>query len=297
MALNKNITWERKRASELGLNGMKVAIVGGTGGLGRAISRLMASKGAEVTVVGQTFRDSDMRSIKFIEADLSLMREAERVADLLPAEKLDMVIFTNGIFAAPQRQETDEGLERDMAVSYLSRLEILRKIEGRLGKERPNAKSKPRVFIMGYPGSGQAGKTDDLNAEKSYKAMEVHMNTVAGNEMLVLNYAKNTPAIGFYGLNPGLIKTNIRSNFLGGKKKIFAFVEWLIGVLSPTPDEYAEAIVPLLVSPDIERHSGAHFNRKGQAIMPSKDITPGHTKQFLSASERLINHAKSSAAV
>src|SRR5205823_6126471 len=54
--------------------GTKVAIVGGTGGLGRALSRLMASRGASVIVVGQTFRDSDVPGIELIKADLSAPR-------------------------------------------------------------------------------------------------------------------------------------------------------------------------------------------------------------------------------
>jgi hypothetical protein len=53
-----------------------------------------------------------------------------------PAETLDLVIFTTGIFAAPRRQETAEGIERDMAVSYLSRLVLVREIAPRLGKNR-----------------------------------------------------------------------------------------------------------------------------------------------------------------
>eukprot|EP01034_Spumella_vulgaris_P001179 gene1179-1564_t len=32
---------------------------------------------------------------------------------------------------------------------------------------------------MGYPGTGELGFTEDMNAEKSYAAMKVHMNTVA----------------------------------------------------------------------------------------------------------------------
>jgi len=34
------------------------------------------------------------------------MREAQRVAALLPAETLDLLIFTAGIFAGPKREET-----------------------------------------------------------------------------------------------------------------------------------------------------------------------------------------------
>ena len=68
------------------------------------------------------------------------MHEAQRVAALLPAETFDLFIFTTGIMAAPKRQETAEGIERDMAVSYLSRLVIVREIAPRLGKHRPAAR-------------------------------------------------------------------------------------------------------------------------------------------------------------
>jgi hypothetical protein len=45
------------------------------------------------------------------------MREARRVAAALPAEPLDLVIFTTGIMAGPKREVTAEDIERDMAVS------------------------------------------------------------------------------------------------------------------------------------------------------------------------------------
>ena len=108
MAPNKSLTWRRIDATSLDLSGLKVAIVGGTGGIGRALARFMASRGANITVVGQTFRDSGVRGIEFtfIQADLSLMREARRVGAALPAETLDLFVFTTGIFAAPKRQET-----------------------------------------------------------------------------------------------------------------------------------------------------------------------------------------------
>ena len=203
MKRDKNFVWRRVDTASFDLKEMKVAIVGGTGGIGRAFSRFMASRGASVVVVGQTFRDSDVPGIEFIKADLSLMREAQRVAALFPAEDLDLLVFTTGIMAGPKREETTEGIERDIAVSYLSRLVIVREIGPRLGKNRPAAPMKPRVFIMGFPGTGQAGKLDDLNAEKSYGRWAVQMTTVAGNEMLVLDAAKRYPNATFFGLNPG----------------------------------------------------------------------------------------------
>jgi hypothetical protein len=124
MKVDKSFTWHHVDPQALYLKGLKVAIIGGTAGIGRGLSRFMASRGAKVLVVGRTFRDSDISDIEFIKADLSLMREAKRVGELLPAETLDLILFTTGILAAPKRQETPEGIERDTAVSYLSRSKL-----------------------------------------------------------------------------------------------------------------------------------------------------------------------------
>jgi NAD(P)-dependent dehydrogenase (short-subunit alcohol dehydrogenase family) len=285
MKRNMALKWHEQPLPEL--TGKRVAIIGGTGGIGRGLSRYLASQGADVEVVGQTFRDADVPGIKFVKADLSLMREARRVAALLEAGSLDLLIFTTGIFAAPRRQETAEGIERDLAVSYLNRFVILHAIAARLGTQRAPSSGKPRVFVMGYPGTGQTGVAEDLNAETSYKAMPAHMNTVAGNEMLVLDAARRYPNAAFFGLNPGLIKTNIRDNFFGKASWKSRVVESVIGLLTPTADDYARRISPLLFSPDIEGHSGAMFNNKGQAILPSAGLSPGHIARFMAASEAL----------
>jgi NAD(P)-dependent dehydrogenase (short-subunit alcohol dehydrogenase family) len=290
MKRDKNFTRSRADAARADFSRLKVAIVGGTGGIGRAFSRLLASRGASVVVVGQNFRDTDMPGIEFIKADLSLMREAQRVAHLLPAEELDLVIFTTGIMAGPTREVTPENIERDMAVSYLSRLAIVREIGPRLGKRQAAGQIKPRVFIMGFPGNGQAGNLDDLNSEKSYGRWTAHMNTVAGNEALVLDGAKRYPNANFFGLNPGFIKSNIRSNLFGGKTLLYRFIEWMTGLMASSAEDYVERLAPLLLSPDLEAHSGAMFDRKGQAVLPSPKLTDsGYVAAFIAASEALVS--------
>jgi NAD(P)-dependent dehydrogenase (short-subunit alcohol dehydrogenase family) len=289
MKRDRSFTWSPPEILGTAIANRSVAIIGGTGGIGRALSRHFAALGARVTVVGQTFRDAGLPGIDFIQADLSLMRESGRVAEALQAEELDLVIFTTGIFAAPQRQETAEGIERDLAVSYLNRLVILRAIAPRLGLKSAR---RPRVFVMGYPGSGQRGNAEDLNAERSYKAMSVHMNTVAGNEMLVLDAARRYPDIDVFGLNPGLIKTNIRDNFFGKDTLKSRLMEWMIGMLTPTGDEYARRITPLLLSPDLTGRSGIMFNNKAEAIHTSTGLNQEYVRQFMAASEALIGRTK-----
>jgi 2,4-dienoyl-CoA reductase-like NADH-dependent reductase (Old Yellow Enzyme family) len=162
---------------------------------------------------------------------------------------------------------------------------MLNVLAPRLGKQ---TKARPRVFVMGYPGTGNAGQSSDINAEQSYKAMSAHMNTVAGNEMLVLDGANRYQQAVFFGLNPGLIKTNIRDNFFGKDTLKSRIAEWLIGRLTPSADEYARRISPLLFSPDIAQYNGAMFNNKGQAILPSEGLSKEHIHQFMAASAALI---------
>jgi len=287
MRRNEQLQWRRFASSSLKLDGLHVAAIGGTGGIGRAIARELGERGARVTVVGRSFRDEGAPNVEFVSADLSSMREAQRVGRELRAESLDLVVLTTGIMAARQREQTAEGLERDLAISYLSRLVIIREVGPRLGRER-TVGMRPRVFIMGFPGGGQKGSAADLNAEKSYASMKVHMNTVAGNEMLVLDSATRYPGVDFFGLNPGAIATNIRSNMLGEGSLKHRLVERLIGALGPSAGTYAQQIVPLLVSPDIENRGGALFDRKGNAVMPSAGLTEQYTRTFLGASEVLV---------
>lgn len=294
--LREDFEWKPRSAAQLPIRGRKVAIIGGTGGLGRALALSIARHGGDVVVVGRTFRDAGVPNLTFLQADLDSMREARRVGQALSAE-VDTVVFTTGIIAAKKREETAEGLERDMAVSYLSRFVITRELAPRLVAQARTAGRRPRVFIMGFPGTDSKANVDDLMGEKRYSAMEVHMNTVVGNEVLVLDSAKRYPELDVFGLNPGLIKTDIRSNLLGAGSLKHRVVEWFIGLLSASPEDYAGRIVPLLFAPELEQRSGAMFNNKALAIHASKDLSEAYVRDFTARAEALVERAVGKASV
>lgn len=148
------------------------------------------------------------------------------------------------------------------------------------------------MFVMGFPGTGQVGEpVDDLNAERTYDAMKVHMNTVAGNEILVLDAARRYPGLGTFGLNPGLIKTNIRANYLGEGSLKHRLAETMIGLFTWSPEKYAQQIAPLLFAPELDARTGVMFNQKGLAILPTEALTPEHVGRFLAASDALVQRA------
>ncbi|CEP63348.1 uncharacterized protein LALA0_S08e00364g [Lachancea lanzarotensis] len=287
---DKEFKYATVPADKLDLKGLKVAIIGGTGGLGQGLSRFFSTKGAEVTVVGRTFRDTDLENVHFIKADLELMTEAKRVGQELSKRPLDLLILSTGIIAANVRQVTSENLERDMAVSYLNRLVILRTLAPSLADTKADYLKSPRVFIFGFPGTGKTGELEDLNSEGKYSTMKTHMNTVAGNEALVLDSAQRYPKIGFYGLNPGLVKTAIRDNFLGqGSWKSWA-VEGLIGWWYPTTTQYAEKIAPMMVAPELNGSGPRFFGPAAEPILPSQQLTPEYVRKFIANSEKLVKN-------
>lgn len=257
------------------LEGKTAVFVGGTNGIGRALANAAQMAGAKVIVVGRKCRESD---VAFIEADLSLMTNAQRVADRLKNEAIDFLVLTTGIFAAIKREETSEGIERDFAVSFLNRLVILDAL-------CPVLKNGTKILIWGYPGINQKGNINDLNSNQNYSAMATHMNTVAGNEILVNVFSKHYPNLIFYGFNPGLIKTNIRDNLFGENSLKSKIMEFLIGLFTPTADQYAQKILPLFLE---ENKSGSFFNRKGKIIHGSKNLTPEYAEEFLKKSRELL---------
>ncbi|MDH3292565.1 MAG: SDR family NAD(P)-dependent oxidoreductase [Gemmatimonadota bacterium] len=153
-----------------------------------------------------------------------------------------------------------------MAVSHLSRFVMVHAVTERLGTTRGTSRLKHRVFIVGFPGQERRATVDDFNSERAYDWNAAHHNTVVGNEALVLDCAERYPSVNFYGLNPGIMKSNIMGGVLGEGTLALKLQQTIIGLLFQSVEQYAEKVLPLLVSPDIEVRSGAIFGRHGDPI-------------------------------
>jgi NAD(P)-dependent dehydrogenase (short-subunit alcohol dehydrogenase family) len=283
---------------ESALGSRRLLVVGGTAGLGKAASVAALKRGAQVTVVGRRAPDAALGGAKFVKKDLSLLKNAVQLAEEVNLEEVDTILLTTGIISAPQRQVSPEGLELDLAISYLSRYAFMRTVLSKeFGKNRADKSVKPRVFVMGFPGSNQEATLDDFNSEKKYGVLSAHSNTVVGNEALVshLNTAFQG-RVNVYGVNPGIVKTEIRDNLLGKGSWTSSVIETVIGWVTPTPEQYAEdTLIHLLVSPELENRSGALLSPKRALMQPSKFLTvPSNFSKIMSESERLTEFALAS---
>ncbi|HYE71970.1 MAG TPA: SDR family NAD(P)-dependent oxidoreductase, partial [Blastocatellia bacterium] len=246
-------------------------IVGGTKGIGAGLARALVVNGAKVVVAGRSKNEETPENAEFIQYDASSLKNGIEFANSLKGRKFDTVVFAVGIITRSTLTRTAEGIEEDLAVSYLSRFVIANELI-----RNGNLEGRKRLYIFGYPGEDTKPiDIDDLNFDKSpsqYSQMPAHLNTVVLNEALSYELARRHPDLRVYGLNPGLIKTAIRDNVHGGDSSFLGrSIETLIGLFNPNVEQYVErSLLALVLAPNLQEKSGISFSRKGEVLDRSK---------------------------
>jgi NAD(P)-dependent dehydrogenase (short-subunit alcohol dehydrogenase family) len=274
-------------------------VVGGTNGIGKALVVSLLKRQARVTIVGRSAPSDILDNegfkshVRFVGADLSTVKNSRETARGLKEEKYDLIVFTQGIFLN-QLERTSEGVERNFAVSYLSRYIMMQEFlsDGWLENMKLESGKKPRVFIMGSPGTKTKGNLDDINSELSYAFGPAHMMNVICNEALTITLARKHPSINIYGLNPGFVSTGIRSEALTATNKFLKWiVEGFVSVACPTPEMYAErALIKLMASPALEDGSvsGTAFNQNGEEILQNPWLSDANIEKAMTETAKML---------
>lgn len=208
-------------------------IVGGTSGIGGAVAEQYLKRGVDVTVIGRN-APKRLPGATFVQADLSSMATAKRVALKLNEEKkqFDVVLLTLGVTVFDGNiTRTSEGIERKLAISYFSRYVVLKYLA---------LQKNTRVFNLAYPGLFLSPVSiPDINYEKStelYSDIRSHMNTHIFNEAIVLHFAKKN--LQYFGIAPGwVLSDGFRAAFN------MPWAEPLLHVFFPTAEEFAQQVL------------------------------------------------------
>jgi NAD(P)-dependent dehydrogenase (short-subunit alcohol dehydrogenase family) len=114
--------------------------VGGTSGIGAAMAQTFAAHtggDADIVIIGrnQAAAEELLNAMpsgpsgdpaprrEFVACDATLIKDVERVTSQLGSkyEKLNFLVLTPGIITTKGRDETDEGIDKKMALHYYSR--------------------------------------------------------------------------------------------------------------------------------------------------------------------------------
>jgi NAD(P)-dependent dehydrogenase (short-subunit alcohol dehydrogenase family) len=254
-------------------------VTGGTDGIGKEIARALAELGAQLIIVGRDAdkgarAEGDIRAstnnpgVEFVRADLSLVREANRLGDDLAdrCSELHYLVHSAGIVRG-RRVITDEGLESNFATNYLSRFALTVRLLPLLqAAGRPDKSA--RILLVAHPGFDGTIHYEDINLATNFSMIRAFKQFHYANDVFAaqlarrLTVADERSLVTISCLHPGPTKTNIDKEMPLWMKSLVRFV--VHPLFSRTPDMPAAAAVKLLLADEFEGESGALFSMVGK---------------------------------
>lgn len=243
------------RKVDADMSGKTVVITGGTGGLGRAGAEAMAGLGARTVVVGRsvdkisTLEAETPGEVIGYQADLSLMSEIRDLADRLldREDHIDVLINNVGVLL-PERETTDEGLEKTFATDLAGHFLLTNLLIPRLVESAP-----ARIVNMTSGGMyAERIRPDDLQFERrEYKGTSAYAHAKRGQVILTGMWANKLEGTGVtvHVMHPGWAKT-------AGVARSLPTFDILMRPFLRSPEQGADTMVWLAAAPEPAQTSG-----------------------------------------
>ena len=226
-------------------------VLGGTGGIGKELGRLLAANNITTIIVGRNKQKTeavskDIGATDFVLADLSLQSNVRHVADevLSKYKRLDYLVLSAGGMKT-EKKLTSEGVETSLALNYLSRFLLTSLLKDRL------AESGGRVLNVARAGLNCDVFFDDPNFDlESFTMFKCHHQFQQLNDVFMVEAQRRWGNLGkgiqFHSSVPGLVDTGIVRDFRG----LFGFFyNTLLRPIKKSPTSTAACLLPLLLGP------------------------------------------------
>jgi retinol dehydrogenase-14 len=254
-------------ARQENLHGKVILITGANSGIGKETALGLANMGASLVLVSrdeakgqaavkEIIQRSSNNSVELIIADLLLQKEVRRAAAefLKTHSRLDVLINNAGT-NFPSYAETEDGIERTMAVNYFAPFLLTNLLLDVLIKSGPS-----RVVNVASIGHfGRRLDLDNLTRDKSMGASGLGAYGRSKLALVLFTYElarrlKGKPVTANC-LHPGTIRTNIWSH-AGAVSPITRFAS----LFMKSAKEGAQTSIYLASSPEVEGVSGKYFD-------------------------------------
>ncbi len=273
-------------------------VTGGTDGIGKEIAARLAHLGVQVLIVGRDLAKgkraeldlrecSRNRNVNFFPADLSLVREAHRVANEVRSRysSLHYLVHSAGLVRG-RYQLTEEGVESNFAINYLSRFALTNSLLSLLQCSGYPGEAARILIISGAAERGEI-YFDDVNLTSNFSVIRMLGQVCRANDVFALELARRLatqgqPRVTVTNLKIGVVKTSIRR-----RPDFPPFMKLLAPLLDPflaiSVQEAAAPALRLLLAEDFEGVSGALFLliKKFKQIVPPAAVKDPHVGKRL----------------
>ncbi|TEB24355.1 hypothetical protein FA13DRAFT_1909643 [Coprinellus micaceus] len=201
------------------LPGKPVAVfVGGTSGIGQGMAETFAENEAAAKDIISQFpkvpaSEQGQWSYEFVKCDATLMKEVKKASQEILSRhpKVNFLVMSQGFFSMSGRDETEEGLDKKLAVHYYSRWKFTEQLLPGL-KAAKDQGEEARVISVFSTGYGGKIDVDDLGLKKKYSLNNAALSAATYNDYLVESFAERNPDITFAHAFPGGVQTNIMAS-------------------------------------------------------------------------------------
>lgn len=278
-------------------SGKTAVITGGTNGIGAATARELRRRGAHVVIIGRSQDKSDAMvresaaqpgpgSLEAIVSDFSLMARVETAVDELAQriESIDLLVNAVGIFLT-RPDYTGEGLEKDFAVSYLSRFVFL-EAAMKHGLLTPSTRMvNISATAPKMPGRARM-EFEDLEVVAARTGFASHSQAQTANDLLTIQTGRRY-GIAALGYGPGNVETGIlRELPLATRVMFFPFTR-----NKRSPEQVAAQLVGLLGDDQWSTETATFAGKKGR-FAPDPFLTDQRRQRdVIAISEALARRA------
>jgi NAD(P)-dependent dehydrogenase (short-subunit alcohol dehydrogenase family) len=278
--------------------GKTVVVTGGNSGIGLATAVALARAGARVIVTARDAtrgnaavedirRRSGADSVELSLFDLgSLASVRAGAADILGrCDRLDVLVNNAGIVLS-QRQETPDGLEATFAVNHLGHFLLTDLLRDRLVASAPAR--VVTVASTAHKGARRGLDFDDLQAERTYRGMQVYSRSKLANIYFTTELARRLQGTGVTAncLHPGTVATGY-----GRDGDATGFLSFGLKVIKPfilTAEQGARTSIYLASSPQVADVTGKYFVRCRPRTPSKAARDDAAAAKLWEASEKLV---------
>ena len=278
---------------------MPVSVVtGATGGIGRWIALGLAQAGHTVVLIGRdrargeaalawiAARAQGARTELLI-ADLSSLAATRHAAMLIDARypEIDVLVNNAGAFAT-QRDTTEEGHERVLAINHLTPFVLTRALVPAL-RAAAAREGSARIVNVGSSTSDRARITpDDLEGRRRWRMVRAYSQSKLALMIASFGWARLLEGTGVVVnvVHPGAVATGlVRATGLVG-------LAWrLMAPFLLTEEQGADTPLHACLAPEFAHTTGAYIKRR-QSVAPNRRaLDPALARRVWAATERLVD--------